>query len=99
MSAPVPVHVCATCGKAYDPAKRPSPDSYAWSTHWADGVAFWMLGRGICAACFEARARGRRQAATETCGFCGAEVSDLARHEDYCSFRSQAVERMALSRR
>ena len=98
MSAPAPVHVCATCGKVYDPGRRPSPDSYAWSTPWADGVAYWKPGR-TCAACFEAKAQGRRHAATETCGFCGAEVSDLGRHEDYCSFRSQAVERMAISRR
>ena len=79
------VHVCAVCGKAYDPAVRPSPDSYAWSTPWADGVAFWTPGRGICAGCFEARARKHRHVALDVCGFCGAEFKDEAarsRHEE-----------------
>lgn len=80
---------CAVCGKAYDPAVRPSPDSYAWSTPWADGVAFWMPGRGICAGCFEARARKHHHAALDVCGFCGAEVRELASHETFCSFRAR----------
>ena len=103
MSAPAPVHVCARCGKAYDPAIRPSPDSYAWSTPWADGVAFWMPGRGLCAGCFEARARGNHHARPAVCGFCGMEFGTedaRGRHEETEHARDKvSLAEMAFSRR